>query len=160
MKKPLRIYVDMSVFSGCVCGKYHEESLKLFEFVRSGRVMLVLSSTVLDELGHATGSVKEIFSSLPVNAIERIDLGPDVVALAAEYVSADVWTSKSAKDALHVAATTIVRADAIASWNFKHIVCLDKMKGVNRVNYDLGYGRVTIVTPMAVIGDDTQESGD
>jgi hypothetical protein len=33
-----------------------------------------------------------------------------------------------------VAAATVARADAIISWNFKHIVRLDKMKGSNQIN--------------------------
>jgi hypothetical protein len=37
-------------------------------------------------------------------------------------------------DAAHVAAATIARADAIVSWNFRHIVRLDKMKAYNQIN--------------------------
>lgn len=36
------------------------------------------------------------------------------------------------------------------SWNFKHIVRLDRIKGYNQVNQSLGYGILTIVSPKEV----------
>jgi hypothetical protein len=54
-------------------------------------------------------------------------------------------------DATHVALATISRADAIVSWNFRHIVHLDKMKLFNAVNLMNGYGVLTIVTPREVV---------
>ena len=51
----------------------------------------------------------------------------------------------------HVAAATVARVDAIVSWNFKHIVRLDKMKAYNRVNLLNGYGILTIISPKEAI---------
>jgi hypothetical protein len=50
-------------------------------------------------------------------------------------------------DTLHVAAATVSRADAIVSWNFKHLVRLDKIKQNNIVNFKNGYGLINIITP-------------
>lgn len=49
------------------------------------------------------------------------------------------------------------RADAIVSWNFKHIVQLERIKGYNRVNWEMVYGVMTIVSPPALVGDGTEE---
>jgi len=49
-----------------------------------------------------------------------------------------------------VAAATVARADAIVSWNFKHIVRLDRIRGFNAVNLMQGYGIITIVSPKEV----------
>lgn len=57
-------------------------------------------------------------------------------------------------DATHVAAATVARADAIVSWNFKHIVRLDKMKAYNQVNLLNGYGILTIISPKEVLIDE------
>ncbi len=50
-------------------------------------------------------------------------------------------------DATHVAAATVARADAIVSWNFRHIVRLRKIKAYNQVNLAQGYGILTILSP-------------
>lgn len=48
------------------------------------------------------------------------------------------------------------RADAIVSWNFKHIVRYDRIKGFNRVNLEMGYGLLTIVSPKEIITDEDE----
>jgi hypothetical protein len=48
----------------------------------------------------------------------------------------------------------VSRVDAIVSWNFKHIVRLDRIKGYNQVNLSLGYGILTIVSPKEVQFDE------
>ena len=42
-------------------------------------------------------------------------------------------------------------ADVIASWNFKHIVNLDRIKGYNSVNLKLGYQMIEIRSPKDLI---------
>ncbi|MER3525218.1 MAG: hypothetical protein C4326_14525 [Ignavibacteria bacterium] len=59
----------------------------------------------------------------------------------------------------HVAAATISRADAIVSWNFSHIVRLDKMKAYNQINLINVYGMLTIISPKEVPYDDTEQEG-
>lgn len=61
-------------------------------------------------------------------------------------------------DATHVASATVARADAIVSWNFKHIVRVDKMRAYNHVNLHMGFGLLTIVSPLEVrIDEDDQD---
>jgi hypothetical protein len=69
-------------------------------------------------------------------------------------VKAGIVEPKWTDDATHVAAASVARADAIVSWNFKHIVRLDKIKAYNRVNLRLGYPELTIVTPTVVTHED------
>jgi hypothetical protein len=45
---------------------------------------------------------------------------------------------------------TVYRADAIVSWNFRHIVRLDKIKMFNQINLLNGYGILTIISPKEV----------
>ena len=68
-----------------------------------------------------------------------------------EYLKAGVIGRRWIDDATHVAAATVARADAIVSWNFQHIVHLDKMKAYNVVKLIQGYGFLTILTPKEVI---------
>jgi hypothetical protein len=46
-----------------------------------------------------------------------------------------------------VAMATIHKVDVLASWNFKHIVNLDRIKGYNAVNSRLGYSILEIRSP-------------
>lgn len=70
-------------------------------------------------------------------------------------LSANILGPKWLDDMTHVAAATVYRADAIISWNFKHIVRFDKMKAYNQVNLFNGYGILAIISPMEVLtGDD------
>jgi len=64
---------------------------------------------------------------------------------------------KSYEDCIHVAAATISRAHAIVSWNFKHIVRLDKIRAFNTVNLTLGYGMITILSPVDVYLENLDE---
>jgi hypothetical protein len=49
-----------------------------------------------------------------------------------------------------IAIATINRADVLVSWNFKHIVNLEKIRGYNAVNLKHGYPMIEIRTPLEV----------
>ncbi len=79
-----------------------------------------------------------------------VSISPELLALRDAYVQASVVGPRWLNDAAHVVAATIARADAMVSWNFKHIVRLEKMKGYNQVNLLNGYGILTSITPREV----------
>jgi hypothetical protein len=54
-------------------------------------------------------------------------------------------------DALHIAVATVIGIDVLVSWNFKHIVNLDKIKLFNSVNLREGYSVLEIRTPREVV---------
>lgn len=66
------------------------------------------------------------------------------------YLSEGIVGERSRNDATHVAAATVARADAIISWNFRHIVRLDRIRAYNQVNLLNGHGILTILTPREV----------
>lgn len=72
------------------------------------------------------------------------------------FLRAKVVGTKSAYDATHVAAATVARADAIVSWNFQHIVRLDKIRMYNGVSLQLGYPPISIVSPQEIRFDEEQ----
>ena len=125
--------------------------------IREGRALALVSEVVLRELEGAPEKVQSVFTGLPKENLERVELSDQVYELHEAYLAAGILGPRRADDALHVAAATVSRADAIVSWNFRHIVRLDKIKGYNRVNFELGYGVLTILSPKEVIGDDSEE---
>jgi len=68
------------------------------------------------------------------------------------YLDAGIVSKRWTDDATHVAAATVARADALVSWNFKHIVRLDKMKLYNQINLLNRYGLLTIISPKELAG--------
>ena len=156
--KPLRVYLDTSVIGGCLDVEFATDSGRVINAIREKRVIMLLSDLVIAELARAPEPVLDVLRSLPADAIETVALTEEALSLRDAYMAAGIVGVKSINDAGHVALATVARADAIVSWNFKHIVRLDKMRAYNRVNLLEGYGILTIVSPMEVTLDDSDEN--
>jgi hypothetical protein len=140
--------------SGCFDTEFAEDSRRVIEAVLSGRTRLLFTEVLEAELVNAPEPVRRLFAELPDDSRERVAFTSEIEALAREYVARGVVPETRLEDCRHVAAATVARADAIVSWNFRHIVKLDKIKGYNHVNLLNGYGLLTIVSPKAVCFDE------
>ena len=155
--KPLRVYVDTSVIGGYYDEEFAVASRRVIEAARQGRLKLLVSDAVISELVGAPPAVRAVYYGLPVTAYESVPVDGIVTVLRDAYIEAGVVGQDSLYDATHVAAATVARADAICSWNFKHIARLDKIKAYNEVNQRLGYGVLVIVTPQGVQIDEPDQ---
>ncbi len=153
--KRYRIYCDSSVIGGYFDPEFETDSRRFFDAVKEGRILLLVSEVVVQEILQASENVQNLLASIPTSSVERVPLSKEVIELRNAYIAAGILTVKWVDDATHVAAATVARADAIVSWNFAHIVRLDKMKAYNQVNLINGYGILTIITPKEVPYDDT-----
>ena len=153
-RRKLRVYADTSVFGGCHDDEFKEHSRRFFQHVADSRIILLVSEIVLRELESAPRDVVQVLESLAPRHVERFLLTREILELRDHYLAERILPHKWADDAMHVAAATVARADAIVSWNFKHIVRLDKMKEYQRVNLQHGYGILTIVSPREVLPDE------
>ena len=79
---------------------------------------------------------------------EYIELDEKMSELAGIYVKEGALTKKSIDDARHVAIATIAGADAIVSWNFKHMV---RIRRYDAINLRQGYGTIRIHTPVEIV---------
>ncbi len=149
-----RTYVDTSVIGGCEDDEWREYSLRLFQAFERGERVLVVSDLTLDELSGAPDRVREHLSRVPTVNVETLKLGSEAIDLAEEYISAGVVVPKLRPDAQHIAVATVARVDVLVSWNFRHIVNLDRIRGYNSVNLRLGYPVVEIRTPREVLRDE------
>jgi predicted nucleic acid-binding protein len=152
--KPLRIYVDTSVFGGCFDKPFINESVKIFNAIRQGRFILVYSELVNRELLAAPARVKALSETLPPEYVEEVQFTQAAEELRDAYLAAGILRPDSIMDASHVATATIHRTDAIVSWNFAHIVKLEKMRLYNQINLQNGYGYLQIVSPREVLSDE------
>ena len=149
-----RVYTDTSVLGGCEDEEFAEHSVRLMEsFVRGERV-LVLSSLTVQELAAAPAGVRRRLASVPEAHIETLELDAEAKDLAEAYISAGVLTAKMFADAQHIAIATAARVDVLVSWNFKHIVNLQRIHGYNSVNLRQGYPMIEIRTPREVLSDE------
>lgn len=148
MKK--RIYTDTSVIGGCLDLEFNANSLALFKNFNEGASIIVISNLTLADLEKAPRPVQEILKKVPREFIEYVGFSKEANDLAESYLKEGVVTKKSRVDAQHIATATISHIDVLVSWNFKHIVNLDKIHGYNSVNLKLGYPMIEIRTPTEV----------
>jgi hypothetical protein len=80
-----------------------------------------------------------------------VQLTEEAIQLANKYITEKVVGKTSLEDCRYIALATINRVDVLASWNFKHIVNLDRIKGYNSVNYRYGYPMIEIRSPKDLI---------
>lgn len=149
--KRLRIYADTSVYGGCFDDEFSEPSRRFFKEVEAGRFVLVVSETVAYELRSAPPEVAGLLGSVPEDFYEAVEVDEEAEQLRDAYVSAGVVGHGSLADAEHIASASVAGVDAIVSWNFKHIVHLEKIRGFHSVNIREGYAAVPIHTPREVI---------
>jgi hypothetical protein len=71
----------------------------------------------------------------------------EAVDLANAYIAENVVGKTSYADCLHIALATIHHADFLVSWNFKHIVNMQRIRGYNFVNTKNGYKHLEIRSP-------------
>lgn len=154
--EPLRVYLDTSVIGGCLDDVFAAESKRIFEYVKEGKLVLVVSDIVVEELEEAPDSVRDLFLELPRNNVIRISPTKEMFSLRDAYLEAKIVGEKWLDDAAHVAIATVAGVHAIVSWNFKHIVHPDKIKEYNEVNKSNGYGNLKILSPKEVNLDDRE----
>lgn len=152
-----RLYFDFSVIGGYYDPEFVEDSRRVIGYARSERIAVLISEVVVQEILKAPTRVQEVLFSIPSSTLERIELTPEILSLRDAYLSAQIVSPRWSDDAMHVAAATVARADAIVSWNFRHIVRLDKMRAYNQVNLANGYGILTIISPKEVNYDEATE---
>jgi hypothetical protein len=103
------------------------------------------------ELLNAPTHVKELLHKFTSDKFERVDLIEEAILLADAYISEKVVGRTSLEDCRHIALATINKVDVLASWNFKHIVNLDRIKGYNSVKMRLGYSIIEIRSPKDLV---------
>ena len=116
---------------------------------RAGRFRLVVSDVTAAEVALAPEPIQEVFSEFLL-AGESLLVTSDALDLLAVYEARGVLGPRFRNDMLHIAVATVAEVDVLVSWNFKHIVRLDKIQLFNGINLELGYRAVGIYSPREV----------
>ena len=146
-----RIYIDTSVIGGCFDEEFAEWSNKLFDEFIAGNKIAVISDITIEELEEAPIYVKKRIEDIPAYYKEMIIFDEETDILALLYIENGVITSKFKEDAQHIALSTINNIDILVSWNFKHIVNIERIRNYNSINIKYGYKSLEIRTPREVV---------
>lgn len=142
-----RIYIDTSVFGGFFDEEFSEHTIPFFKKLKNSDFTLLFSKVTQEELENAPEKVKNLVKSIPLITTEFLDLTDEAVDLANDYITENVVGQTSFADCLHIALATINRADFLVSWNFKHIVNIQRIRGYNSINIKKGFNQLEIRSP-------------
>jgi predicted nucleic acid-binding protein len=147
--KKARIYVDTSVIGGCFDPEFRSWSNGLIEDFRADHFRLVVSEVTAAEIERAPIQVRDLYKEL-VTFAEVLSLSEEVLALLEKYEANGVLDSRFRNDMLHIALATVADVDVLVSWNFRHVVRLDKIQQFNGINVERGYKPLAIYSPREV----------
>lgn len=153
----VRLYLDTSVL-GAVCDPGPEERLvatrRLLRGLAEGRWDGYISTVVLEEVEQAPQSIREMIATeLRKSRLAVLEESPESLALAQTYVIAGTIPADYEDDARHIAIATINDIRVIVSWNFRHMVNIERKRKINSVNLREGFPLVDLVSPWEV-GDE------
>lgn len=151
-ERPLRVYVDTSVFGGIHDDGFREGSQRFFRAVRNGAFTILTSEPLTLEIARAPERVQDTFVEYQDFA-EPLATTDEAEDLAEAYMLAKVLPAASRVDALHVALASVAHADIVVSWNFKHLVQLRRIRAFHAVNLLRGYPLIEIRSPLEVVDD-------
>jgi hypothetical protein len=144
------LYLDTSVLGGYFDDEWKEPTRELWRQMEGGLWHFVCSDVTIREIERAPDPVRTLFvQTFPPETL--IATSDDVDILASAYVAQGVVTEKYADDARHVAACTVSGLHFLVSWNFRHLVSVQRETGFNAVNLLQGYQTLRIVSPLELI---------
>ena len=117
---------------------------------RARRLVPVLSDVTAAEVASAPAPVRDLHQEMLALAGTVLPVTSEVLALVARYETKKILNAKFRPDMQHIALATIAGVDALVSWNFKHIVRLEKIRLFNAVNVESGYPVLNIRSPREV----------
>ena len=150
----LKLYLDTSVL-GAVCDPGPEDRLaatrRILDGLTAGSWDGYISALVLEEVSRAHDSVRrKIATVLDKSPLTVLDESEGSVALAQAYIAAGAIPSDYEDDARHIAIATVNDINAVVSWNFRHMVNIERKRRINSVNLREGCPLIDIVSPWEI----------
>jgi len=152
--RKIRLYLDTSVISHLHAADAPQNmaaTQKLWREIMQGKYAIYISELVLKEIMNCEEQKQRIMLSyLSDITLYEIELTEEIINLAKKYVDAGIIPAKYTDDALHIAAATVHDCNVVVSWNFKHMVKLKTIIGVNGINKGGGYTEIEILPPNSI----------
>ena len=147
------LYLDTSVIGGYFDDEWKEATQELWRQMNAGKFRFLTSAVTVDEMTNAPEQVRELLESTFTEE-SILPVTEESEKLAESYMGRNILPPKYSDDARHVAVCTIAQIEYLVSWNFKHLVNVEREKGFNAVNLLQGYRTIRIVNPLEFIYGD------
>jgi hypothetical protein len=159
----LAVYLETSVISyltarlsGNLVIAAHQQLTQTWWDNERKKYALHVSQLVIQEA--AVGDAEAASKRLKVlDNIPLLELTPEALALAKNFMENKLFPEKAKEDALHIAVATVERIDYLLTWNCRHIANAAIRNLIERRCRDLGYEPPIICTPEELMGDDDVE---
>ncbi|MGD0283488.1 MAG: PIN domain nuclease [Dissulfurispiraceae bacterium] len=159
--KKTKLYLDTSVPSFLFADdspEKREATIQFWDILKLGLYDIVISDILLMEISRCEISLSQkMEDKLSEIVLDIVSVNEDIFSLAQKYISEGIIPQTYQDDALHIALATYNEADSLISWNFKHMVKLKTIRGVNGINRMLGFKELEILTPQSWIQEDNNE---
>lgn len=144
----IKLYLDTSVPSAyydtskpirqLITQKWFENESFLYE--------LYISVITIEEIGELKNELKKqnIIQLTIKHNMQLLDFSDKAKTLADEYMLKGAIPRSEPQDAYHIAIATINQIDALASWNFKHIVSINPIRKIHEINRKYNYSSIEI----------------
>ena len=142
--------LDTSVIGGYFDDEWKDATQELWRQMEAGRFRFLSSDVTTQEIEDAPGNVRDLFDDT-FSAETLLEVTDEMEDLAAACLRQGVVPPKYADDATHVAVCTVARLQYLVSWNFRHLVNVQRKAGFNAVNLLQGYPPIRIVNPLELI---------
>ena len=146
--RKIRLYLDTSVPSA-----YYDTSKPMRQLITqkwfendAPTYDLYVSVITVGEIKKVKNEIKKWnISELIVNhKMKVLELSDRAKDLAEEYMKRRAIPKSETEDAYHVAIAVTNDLDALASWNFKHIVSINPIRKIHEINRKHNYAAVEI----------------
>jgi hypothetical protein len=139
----LTLYLDTSIPSAYYDTSKPVRQLMTQKWFEQKAVLYRLHTSVtaideIDEFGNLTKR-QQIKDLLLDYRPTILDVSPEAVSLAQEYMQQGAIPQSEPEDAYHIAIASVNRLDGLASWNFKHIVSMNPIRKIHEINMKHGY---------------------
>jgi predicted nucleic acid-binding protein len=154
-----RLYLDTSILGATVDPGPEDRvaaTRRLLGELAADRWEGFISTVVLAEVDAAAESIRrKIADELARAPMIVLEETAESIKLARTYVAAGAILANAENDARHIAIASVHDVRVVVSWNFRHMVNIERKRRINSVNLAEGLPLLDIVSPWEVRSDET-----
>ena len=153
--KKLRIYLDTSVISYLDqqdTPEQMKQTQELWEIFKTDKYDVIISDIAFSEISKCSDEKIKILNNY-INQVDYIEYNPTEEAkeLVTQLIEEGVLTDKQITDCYHIASAILSDCNIILSWNFKHLVNIDTINGIRRINLKNRFNSFIDIYPPYVL---------
>ena len=157
--RKIKVYLDTSIISYLDqqdSPEKMQETLEVWERLKSGRYEIFISDVVIRELRNCKDDAKrnELFRRLSEINYNLIVVDERTARLAKKFIDNGILKKKNFDDCEHIAAAILSDCDIIISWNFKHIVSVKTIRGIKIITMTENYKDLLIYPPSVLLSEE------